>query len=145
MQYVLDLRQRNKFCMSIGGDSRNRAPHNTNKIRISATSQVLTAVLLKIKDLWDVTLCYWARARNVRRTHPTTQRHIPEDINRLCGHQTRKIFRSQLVGFLVLFVCFSILCSLCFCIVSPFVYSCLFPIFFFKFTDHCHRVEPQSQ
>ena len=33
---------------------------------------------------------------------------------------------------------FLFLCVLCFCIVSPHVYSCPFSVY--KFTDHCHLV-----
>jgi len=42
-----------------------------------------------------------------------------------------------------LFFCVYSFCSVL-CIVSPFVYSCLFPIFE-KFTDCCHRVGSQLQ
>jgi len=146
MQYVLELRQRNKFCMSIGGNSHNRAPHNTKKIRISAISQVLTAVLLRIRDLrCDAVLLGVCPKRPENSPNDTTylpRRHKPS--------LKKSFWLSDFQNFSIpacLFV-FSISCILCFLlfyVLFLLLYTAVSFLFLYKFTDHCQRVETHLQ
>ena len=64
-----------------------------------------------------------------------TQRHSVTS-----GYQTFKIFRSQLVCFLVFLVC--VVCVfVLFYVLFLLLYTAVSFLFLYKFTDHCHRVE----